>query len=239
MCQIASFYAGAMSEARNIELRPGRRPARRARPRHHQPERPGGDGAPHRRSAASAGTRSSPTRRSSSPGCPARTIRDLIDGAAYLITNDYEKELLESKTGLSDAEVLDRVGVRVTTLGKDGVAITGRDIDPIHVPVAQEVAGATTRPGSATASGPASSRPAPGACRWSARAQVGSLLATLVLETVGHPGVRGALRRVRQAAGRVLRRRLRRRAYAPFLPASRLIARERLRALRPASGQLG
>ena len=27
MCQIASFYAGAMSEARNIELAPGRRPA--------------------------------------------------------------------------------------------------------------------------------------------------------------------------------------------------------------------
>ena len=26
MCQIASFYAGAMSEARNIELAPGRRP---------------------------------------------------------------------------------------------------------------------------------------------------------------------------------------------------------------------
>ena len=32
MCQIASFYAGAMSEARNIELRPVAEPPRRARP---------------------------------------------------------------------------------------------------------------------------------------------------------------------------------------------------------------
>jgi adenosine kinase len=66
-------------------------------------------------------------------------ILSLIDGAEYLLTNDYEKSLLESKTGLSDADVLDRVAVRVTTLGKNGVEITGRGLERIHVPIARDV----------------------------------------------------------------------------------------------------
>ena len=43
MCQIASFYAGAMSEARNIELAPVADAARRPRPGAGQRERPRGD----------------------------------------------------------------------------------------------------------------------------------------------------------------------------------------------------
>ena len=35
-------------------------------------------------------------------------ISKLIDGAAYLFTNDYEWELLLSKTGWSEADVLAR-----------------------------------------------------------------------------------------------------------------------------------
>jgi adenosine kinase len=111
-------------------------------------------------------------------------VRSLIDGAAYLLTNDYEKELLESKTGLSDADVLDRVGIRVTTLGKHGVRITGRDIDPVVVPVAREIqAYDPTGVGDGFRSGFFAG------LSWGLplerAAQVGSLLATLVLETVG------------------------------------------------------
>ena len=111
-------------------------------------------------------------------------IRDLIDGAAYLFTNEYEKDLLESKTGLSDGDVLDRVGIRVTTLGKEGVAITGRDIDPIRVPVAREIhAYDPTGVGDGFRAGFFAAR------SWGLPlercAQVGALLATLVLETVG------------------------------------------------------
>jgi adenosine kinase len=111
-------------------------------------------------------------------------IRNLIDGAAYLITNEYEKELLESKTGLSDAEILDRVGIRLTTLGKDGVRITGRELDPIHVQVAQEMrAYDPTGVGDGFRSGFFAAR------SWGLplerSAEVGSMLATLVLETVG------------------------------------------------------
>ncbi len=44
----------------------------------------------------------------------------LIEGADLLFTNDYEKSLLESKTGRSEADILAMVGVRVTTLGSQG-----------------------------------------------------------------------------------------------------------------------
>ena len=46
--QIASFYAGAMSESREIELKPIVGPRGRARLRDHRPGRPAGDAAPHR-----------------------------------------------------------------------------------------------------------------------------------------------------------------------------------------------
>ena len=183
MCQIASFYAGAMSEARNIELGP-------------VSSRLGGLDlvlvSPNDPAAMTRHTEESRERGFAFVADPSQQlarmtgeeIRTLIDGAAYLITNDYEKELLESKTGLSDDAVLDRVGVRVTTLGKNGVRITGRDMDPIEVPVAQEIrAYDPTGVGDGFRAGFFAAR------SWGLplerSAQVGSLLATLVLETVG------------------------------------------------------
>ena len=183
MCQIASFYAGAMAEARNIELAPV---AHRlggldlvligpndpvAMSRHTAECRQRGYGFiadPSQQLARMSG----------------EEIRDLVDGATYLLTNDYEKDLLESKTGLSDAQVLDRVGVRVTTLGKNGVAITGREIDPIHVPIARE-----THISDPTGVGDGFRAGFFAGLSWGLPlqrcAEVGSLLATIVLETVG------------------------------------------------------
>src|SRR5690349_21556961 len=124
MCQIASFYAGAMSEARNIELAP-------------VADRLGGmdlvlispnDPVAMVRHTEECRQRGYPFAADPSQQLARMSgeeVRLLIDGAAYLLTNEYEKELLESKTGLSDADVLSRVGVRVTTLGKDGVLIMG------------------------------------------------------------------------------------------------------------------
>ena len=111
-------------------------------------------------------------------------VTTLIEGAEYLLTNDYEKSLLESKAGLTDEQVLDLVKVRVTTLGKNGVEITGRGMDPIHVPVAREVtADDPTGVGDGFRAGFFA------ALSWGLglerAAQVGSLLAALVLETVG------------------------------------------------------
>ena len=185
MCQIASFYAGAMTEARNIELGPVADRIGGLDLVLISAERPGGDGAALRRSAGSAATPSPPTRRSSSPGWTASDVLALIDGAEYLITNEYESRCCSSKTGLTDAEVLDRVELRVTTLGQ------GRRGD--------------RRPRLRTASrcrspGDRGDRPdrrrrrlprrlprrrSPGVWACERAAQVGSLLATLVLETVG------------------------------------------------------
>jgi adenosine kinase len=183
MCQIASFYAGAMSEARNIELWP-------------VAERVGSLDlvivSPNDPAAMMRHTAESRERGYAFVADPSQQlarmsgeeIRSLIDGASYLITNEYENELLESKTGFTDADVLDRVEVRVTTLGKSGVHITGRHIDPIHVPVAQvDRAYDPTGVGDGFRAGFFAAR------SWGLSleraAQVGAMLATLVLETVG------------------------------------------------------
>jgi adenosine kinase len=183
MCQIASFYAGAMAEARNIELAPVADRVRgldlvlvsandpEAMTRHSEECR--------ERGYAFAADPSQQLARMS-----GEEVLRLVDGAAYLLTNDYEKSLLESKTGLSDADVLDRVAIRVTTLGKHGVEITGSSIDRIHVPIAREIkAYDPTGVGDGFRAGFFS------ALSWGLglerAAQVGALLATLVLETVG------------------------------------------------------
>ena len=112
------------------------------------------------------------------------TIRPLIDGADYLFTNEYESHLTESKTGWSAEEIADRVVTRVITKGKDGATIVTRGEEPIHVDVAGETrrvdptgVGDGFRAGFLTglSAGLGHRR-----C-----AELGSMLATYVLETVG------------------------------------------------------
>jgi adenosine kinase len=131
--QIASFYAGAMSEARDIDLGPVAQQA-------------GGldlvlVGADDPEAMVKHTTQSrdlgidfiaDPSQQCARMEGPA--IRELLDGAAYLITNEYEKALAEEKTGWADAEVLDRVGTRVTTLGEKGVRIDRKGEPSLHVP---------------------------------------------------------------------------------------------------------
>jgi adenosine kinase len=182
MCQIASFYAGAMSEARNIELEPAWRetgadlvvisaddPAAMVR---------------HSTECRDRGFRFAADPSQQIARMSGDELLQLIDGAELLFTNDYEKNLLESKTGLSEREVMARVGVRVTTLGSKGVEIMGRDVGHVHVPVAREYLKADpTGVGDGFRAGFLSARQ--WGLSWERAAQVGSLLATLVLETVG------------------------------------------------------
>jgi len=183
MCQIASFYAGAMSEARNIELLPVEQRLGGLDLVIISPNDPMGM-LRHTQECRDRGIAFVADPSQQLARMTGEEIRSLIDGAAYLITNDYERDLLENKTGLTDAEVLDRVGVWVTTLGKKGVRITGRELETIEVPVAQEIrAYDPTGVGDGFRSGFFAAR------SWGLplerSAQVGSLLATLVLETVG------------------------------------------------------
>jgi adenosine kinase len=182
MCQIGSFYAGAMGEARHIELATAWAAT-------------GADLViisaydPAAMVQHSAECRQRGYRFAADPSqqiarMDGEQLRGLIEGAELLFTNDYEKSLLESKTGLSEADVLSMVDVRVTTLGSNGVEIVGRDLERVEVPVAKERAKADpTGVGDAFRAGLLTARE--WGLSWERAAQVGSLLATLVLETVG------------------------------------------------------
>ncbi|WP_426506635.1 carbohydrate kinase family protein [Dactylosporangium sp. McL0621] len=184
MNQIASFYAGAMSEARNIELSP-------------VAARVGGldlviIGANdpmgmirHTEECRERGIAFAADISQQLAIMPGSEIRKLVDGAAYLLTNEYEKELLESKTGLTTEDLLDRVGIVITTLGKDGVVIRSRKLDEeIRVPA---IRGVQTVDPTGVGDGFRSGFFA--ALSWGLSleraAQVGSMVAALVLETVG------------------------------------------------------
>jgi adenosine kinase len=182
MCQIASFYAGAMSDARNIELAPAWAAT-------------GADFAVVSADDPAAMTRHSEECRDRGfrfAADPSQQIARmdgselirLIEGADLLFTNQYEKSLLESKTGLSEREIMAQVNVRVTTLGPDGVEIVGREVDRVQVPAAKERARIDpTGVGDGFRAGFLTARE--WGMSWERAAQVGGLLATLVLETVG------------------------------------------------------
>jgi adenosine kinase len=61
-------------------------------------------------------------------------VKSLITGADYLFCNEYEAELTEHKTGWSNADLTDRVGVRITTLGSAGARVDRAGHQPIMVP---------------------------------------------------------------------------------------------------------
>lgn len=134
MAQIATFYAGAMSEAREIELAP-------------IADRVGGldlvlvgpnDPVAMQRHTDECRTRGIPFAADPSQQLArveGEAIRDLIEGAAFLFTNDYESHMITQKAGWSSEDITAAVGVQVTTRGKDGATILQRGHDPIHVDV--------------------------------------------------------------------------------------------------------
>jgi adenosine kinase len=111
-------------------------------------------------------------------------IRALIDGATYLFTNDYEWDLLLKKSGWTEDDVLSQVGLRVTTLGAKGVDIISADGASLHVGVVPETGKVDpTGVGDAFRAGFLTGRSADLSLERSA--QLGSLVAVLVLETNG------------------------------------------------------
>ena len=111
-------------------------------------------------------------------------IRQLIDGATYLFTNEYEAALAEQKTGWSAEEILDRVGTRVVTLGAKGARIDRKDEPTLHIECTPE-----ERKVDPTGVGDGFRAGFLAGLAWGLPlercAQVGSLLATYVIETKG------------------------------------------------------
>ncbi|MFJ1752496.1 carbohydrate kinase family protein [Kitasatospora sp. NPDC088134] len=181
--QIASFYTGAMAEARSIELQPiadrvggldlvligADDPA--AMVRHTQECRT--------RGYAFAADPSQQLAR-----LDGEDIREIVDGAAYLFTNEYEAALIESKTGWSAEEILGRVGTRITTLGPKGVRIQRAGEPDILVGCPAE-----ERKADPTGVGDGFRAGFLAGLSWNLglerAAQIGCMLATLVIETVG------------------------------------------------------
>ena len=203
MAQIATFYAGAMSEAREIELGP-------------VAARVGGVDlaviSSNDPEAMLRHTQECRTRRIPFAADPSQqlafmdgdSIRELIDGATYLLTNEYEAALTEQKTGWSSDEIAEHVQTRVITKGKHGARIVTNGESPIDVTVANEV-----RVADPTGVGDAFRAGFFSGLSWGLgherSAQVGSMLATYVVETVGTQeyelGRRRFLERFTQAYG--------------------------------------
>jgi len=180
--QLASFYPGAMTEARDIELGP-------------IATRVGGLDlvlvGPNDPDAMLRHTDECRFRGMPFVADPSQQlarmegddIRQLIDGAAYLFTNDYEAALILQKTGWTEADIAERVGVQVTTMGAEGSRITTGGVT-VHVSVPRE--DAVVDP---TGVGDAYRAGFLAGLAWGVSlercAQIGSMLATYVIETVG------------------------------------------------------
>ena len=183
MAQIASFYPGAMSQARNIKLA----------------NVVAAIGTPelvivgandpdtmflHTDECRKLGLAFAADPSQQLARLSGEETKRLIDGATYLFTNDYEWDLLLSKTGWTDADVLAQVGLRVTTLGAKGVDLVSADGTNIHVDVVPETAQIDpTGVGDAFRAGFLTARSA--GLGLERAAQLGSLVAVLVLETTG------------------------------------------------------
>jgi adenosine kinase len=111
-------------------------------------------------------------------------VRAMVDGADYLFGNEYEEALIERKSGWGTAEMLNRVKVRVTTLGADGARIEQAGQPPILVSAIPDA-----QPVDPTGSGDAFRSGFLAAVAWGLSleraAQLGNLLAVHALETTG------------------------------------------------------
>jgi adenosine kinase len=183
MAQFASFYPGAMSESRLMELAPI--VARVGPPDFVLIAADDPEGMlRHTRECRQRGYRFIADPSQQLAFGEGELIRDLIDGATYLFSNEYEAAMIESKTGWSAGEILDRVGIQVTTLGPDGVRILARETAPIEVKAAAGVTAVEP-----TGVGDAFRAGFLAGLEWQLgherAAQVGCVLAAYVVETVG------------------------------------------------------
>ncbi|WP_369133215.1 carbohydrate kinase family protein [Modestobacter sp. I12A-02662] len=181
--QIASFYSGAMSEAALIELAPVERRVGAIDLVVVGPNDPSAM-VQHTQECRDRGYPFLADPSQQLAWADGEMIRDLVDGADLLFTNEYEHALLLQKTGWDDAEVLARVGTWVTTLAASGVRVERAGAEPIEVIAVPE-----TKPVEPTGGGDALRAGFVAARQWGLglerSTQVGSAVATAAVEVVG------------------------------------------------------
>jgi adenosine kinase len=203
MAQIASFYAGAMSEARDIELKPIVDAVGDPSYVLVGPDDPEGM-LRHTEECRQRGYRFVADPSQQLAFGDGDLIRQLVDGAHILFSNEYEASLITQKTGWTREEVLSRVGTWVVTLGPDGVRIDREGEESVTVIAVPEI-----RKVEPTGVGDAFRAGFLAALSWDLdlerAAQLGCLLAVYVVEQVGTQEYslgRGAfVRRLRETYG--------------------------------------
>ncbi|CAB4657104.1 MAG: carbohydrate kinase family protein [Actinobacteria bacterium] len=181
--QIASFFPGAMSEARDIELQPILEKVGGLDLIVISPDDPEAM-LRHSEIAKERGISIAADPSQQMARMDGDEIRRLIDGAAYLFLNEYELALAIQKTGWSDEEILERVQVRIVTLGSNGAKVEEKGLPTIVVGVPQEKAKVDpTGVGDSFRSGFIAGLAA--GLNHERCAQLGSMLATYVIETKG------------------------------------------------------
>jgi adenosine kinase len=181
--QIATFYAGAMTEASRISLvtvaeRAGRPDLVVVGPNDPQAM------LRHTDECRRYGIPFAADPSQQLPRLTTEEVRRLIAGARLLFTNEYEAALLLDRTGWTEDEVLGRTGAWIVTRGADGVDIARAGEERLHVDAVP-----TTRAVDPTGVGDAfrAGFLAGVARNWPPErsARLGCALATVVLETVG------------------------------------------------------
>ena len=181
--QIASFFPGAMSEARNIELTPIMEKVGRLDMMVISPDDPEAmlrhSEVCRQQAIAFAADPSQQMARMT-----GEEIKLLIDGASYLFLNEYELALAMQKTGWTDREILERVKFRVVTLGSMGAKVESAAGEFVQVTCPQEKS--KTDP---TGVGDSFRSGFIAGLAWGLShercAQLGALIATYVIETLG------------------------------------------------------
>ena len=181
--QIASFFPGAMSEARNIELQPIMDKTGRLDLIVISPDDPEAM-LRHTEVALANNIPVAADPSQQMARMSGEQIQKLIEGATYLFMNEYELALAIQKTGWSDHEILQKVKYRVITLGSAGARVESAAGEFIKVTCAKENAKIDpTGVGDSFRSGFVAG------LAWGLShercAQLGSMIATYVIETMG------------------------------------------------------
>jgi adenosine kinase len=181
--QIATFYAGAMNEARHIDVGA-------VLDSHADtgivvicPDDPEAM-VRHTRTCRAHGVAFAADPSQQIARMPGSDLRELVLGARYLFTNEYERSLLTRKAGWTEAEILARVGIWVTTTGPKGATVESAGQPAVTVPAVIE-----RRMVDPTGVGDAFRAGFFAGVTWGLSAQraaqIGCAMAVLVLETAG------------------------------------------------------
>lgn len=181
--QIASFFPGAMSEARNIELAPIMDKTGKLDLIVISPDDPAAM-LRHTEVARQEGIAIAADPSQQMARMSGEEIKLLITGSKYLFLNEYELALAIQKTGWSDREILEQVEFRIVTLGSEGARVESLRGESIKVSCpAEKIKADPTGVGDSFRSGFVAG------LAWGLNhercAQLGSMIATYVIETTG------------------------------------------------------